>query len=54
MLIRVGYEMVFDIPTPVPMLLMLGLRPNGLRRCGAGRAEGRAGGPGRDVHGWLR
>ena len=27
MLIRVGFEMVFEIPVPAPMLLMLGLRP---------------------------
>src|SRR4051794_5890499 len=27
MLIRIGYELVFDIPAPVPMLLMLDLVP---------------------------
>ena len=27
MLIRIGFEMVFDVPAPAPMLLMLGLRP---------------------------
>ena len=27
MLIRLGFEMVFDVPGPVPMLLMLALRP---------------------------
>src|SRR4051794_23555472 len=27
MLIRVGFEMVFNMPTPAPMLLMLALRP---------------------------
>jgi transglutaminase-like putative cysteine protease len=42
MLIRVGYEMVFDIPTPVPMLLMLALRPErapSVRRPGGLRVE---------------
>src|SRR5512135_2525190 len=42
MLIRVGYEMVFDIPTPVPMLLMLAMRPErapSVRRPGGLRVE---------------
>ncbi|MHC5536911.1 transglutaminase-like domain-containing protein [Singulisphaera rosea] len=37
MLIRVGFELVFDVPTPTPMLLVLGLRPERLptvRRAG--------------------
>ena len=38
MLIRVGYEFIFDVPAPAPMLLLLdlGSRPR-LERC-AGRA----------------
>jgi transglutaminase-like putative cysteine protease len=27
MLIRIGFEIVFEVPAPAPMLLMLGLRP---------------------------
>ena len=38
MLIRVGYEIVFDVPAPAPMLLMLDLDPPARRR--------RCGGPG--------
>lgn len=42
MLIRIGFEMVFQIPAPAPMLLMLGLRPEreaSIRRPGALRVE---------------
>jgi transglutaminase-like putative cysteine protease len=42
MLIRIGYEMIFDVPAPVPMLLMLATRPErdaGLRRPGRLRVE---------------
>ncbi len=42
MLIRIGFEMVFDIPAPAPMLLMLGLRPEReatVRRPGGLRVE---------------
>ena len=42
MLIRVGYEMVFRAPTPTPMVLILGLRPERLptvRRPGCLRLE---------------
>jgi transglutaminase-like putative cysteine protease len=42
MLIRVGFEMVFQAPAPVPMLLVLGLRPEReatLRRPGGLRVE---------------
>jgi transglutaminase-like putative cysteine protease len=38
MLIRIGFEMIFEVPTPAPMLLMLGLRPEReptIRRPGA-------------------
>lgn len=31
MLIRVGFELVFDVPAPAPMLLVLGLRPERLQ-----------------------
>src|SRR5438128_1943153 len=27
MLIRIGYDLVFDLPAPAPMLLMLSVRP---------------------------
>jgi transglutaminase-like putative cysteine protease len=42
MLIRIGFEMVFEVPAPVPMLLMLGLRPEreaSIRRAGGLRVE---------------
>ncbi|QDV32666.1 transglutaminase-like domain-containing protein [Tautonia plasticadhaerens] len=42
MLIRAGYEMVFDVPSPTPMLLMLALRPEregSVRRPGGMRLE---------------
>ena len=42
MLIRIGFEMVFEVPAPAPMLLMLGLRPERyatIRRPGGLRVE---------------
>jgi transglutaminase-like putative cysteine protease len=42
MLIRVGFEMVFEVPSPAPMLLVLGLRPEreaSVRRPGGLRVE---------------
>src|SRR4051812_27927058 len=42
MLIRVGYELLFDVPAPVPMLLMLDLHPDRestVRRFGGMRIE---------------
>jgi transglutaminase-like putative cysteine protease len=42
MLIRIGFEMVFEVPAPVPMLLMLRLRPEreaSIRRPGGLRVE---------------
>ena len=42
MLIRIGFEMVFEVPAPAPMLLMLGLRPEreaSIRRPGGLRVE---------------
>jgi transglutaminase-like putative cysteine protease len=42
MLIRIGFEMVFEVPAPAPMLLMLGLRPEreaSVRRPGGLRVE---------------
>lgn len=42
MLIRAGYELVFDVPSPTPMLLTLGLRPEreaSVRRPGGMRLE---------------
>jgi transglutaminase-like putative cysteine protease len=42
MLIRIGFEIVFEVPAPVPMLLMLGLRPEreaSIRRPGGLRVE---------------
>jgi transglutaminase-like putative cysteine protease len=42
MLIRIGFEMVFEVPTPAAMLLMLGLRPEreaSIRRPGGLRVE---------------
>ena len=42
MLIRIGFEMVFEVPAPAPMLLMLGLRPereSSIRRPGGLRVE---------------
>ena len=42
MLIRIGFEMVFEIPAPAPMLLMLGLRPEreaSIRRPGGLKVE---------------
>src|SRR4051795_6486366 len=42
MLIRIGYELVFDVPAPAPMLLMLALRPErdaSVRRPGGTRVE---------------
>jgi len=42
MLIRVGYELVFDVPAPAPMLLMLDLvseRDPSVRRMGGMRVE---------------
>ena len=42
MLIRVGYELIFDVPAPVPMLLMLDLVPEreaSVRRFGGMRIE---------------
>jgi transglutaminase-like putative cysteine protease len=42
MLIRVGYEFIFDIPVPCPMLLMLDLLPDRdltVRRAGGMRTE---------------
>jgi transglutaminase-like putative cysteine protease len=45
MLIRIGFEMLFEIPAPTPMLLMLGLRPEreaSIRRPGGLRVEPQA------------
>ncbi|RUL85837.1 transglutaminase-like domain-containing protein [Tautonia sociabilis] len=42
MLIRAGFELVFDVPEPTPMLLVLGLRPErepAVRRPGGLRVE---------------
>jgi transglutaminase-like putative cysteine protease len=42
MLIRIGFEMVFEVPAPAPMLLMLGLRSEreaSVRRPGGLRVE---------------
>jgi transglutaminase-like putative cysteine protease len=42
MLIRVGYELIFDVPAPVPMLLLLDLLPERettIRRYGGMRIE---------------
>ena len=42
MLIRIGFEMVFEVPAPAPMLLMLGLRPDreaSIRRPGGLKVE---------------
>src|SRR5205823_4183662 len=42
MLIRVGYELIFDVPAPAPMLLMLDLDPArgpSVRRAGGMRIE---------------
>lgn len=42
MLIRVGYEIMFEVPAPAPMLLMLALRPEReatVRRAGRMRLE---------------
>lgn len=42
MLIRIGFEMVFEVPEPTPMLLLLGLRPEreaSIRRPGRLRVE---------------
>ena len=42
MLIRIGYEMVFEVPAPAPMVLMLALRPEReatVRRPGGMRIE---------------
>src|ERR1700730_8676615 len=42
MLIRIGFEMVFEVSTPAPMLLLLGLRPEreaSVRRPGGLRVE---------------
>ena len=42
MLIRLGYEMVFEVPAPAPMLLVLALRPErepSVRRAGGMRVE---------------
>ena len=42
MLIRIGFEMVFEVPAPAPMLLMLGLRPEreaSIRRPGGPAVE---------------
>jgi transglutaminase-like putative cysteine protease len=42
MLIRIGFELVFDVPAPVPMLVMLSTRPErdaALRRPGRLRVE---------------
>ena len=55
MLIRIGFEMVFEVPAPAPMLLMLGLRPEreaSIRRPGGLRVEPEA--PVRVVHRRLR
>ena len=55
MLIRIGYEIVFDVPVPAPMVLMLDLRPE---RDGVGppprRDAGRARRAGRPLHRRLR
>src|SRR4051794_24536513 len=42
MLIRIGYEMIFEVPAPAPMVLMLALRPEReatVRRAGGMRVE---------------
>lgn len=42
MLIRIGFEIVFEVPALTPMLLMLGLRPewdSSIRRPGGLRVE---------------
>ena len=42
MLIRIGFEMVFEVPAPAAMLLMLGLRPEretSIRRAGGLKVE---------------
>lgn len=42
MLIRIGYEIVFDVPAPAPMVLVLGTRPEwdpAIRRAGRLRSE---------------
>lgn len=42
MLIRIGFEIVFEVPEPSPMLLLLGLRPEreaSIRRPGGLRSE---------------
>lgn len=42
MLIRTGYEFIFDLPAPTPMLLMLDIRPereSSVRRAGGMRIE---------------
>ncbi len=50
MLIRIGFEIVFDVPAPVPILLVLSTHPDvGRLDPAAGRAPGRARGPGRGV-----
>ena len=42
MLIQIGYEMIFEVPAPAPMMLMLALRPEReatVRRPGGMRIE---------------
>src|ERR671920_275902 len=42
MLIRIGFELIFDVPAPVPMLVMLATRPErdaSVRRPGHLRVE---------------